>query len=89
MKNKQSKPRGKVPSLIGSTNGRPRPATVKRECNCGRCHCILPMGTKCVEIPKLGGFTSYPRYCGSCYVQVLEQTAKDLAELQKLIENGE
>jgi hypothetical protein len=90
MKNeqKQSKPKGKEPSLIGGANGKPRLAMVKRQCNCARCHCVLSKGTACAEIPKLGGFASYPRYCSACYSRVLDQTAKDLAGLRTLLDDG-
>lgn len=83
MKNKT--PRGKTPSLIGSTNGRPRRVIVERKCRCCRCKCDIEIGTDCYGIPHLGsGFHPIKRYCGDCYKQVLEQTERDLEIVKKL-----
>jgi hypothetical protein len=78
-------PKGPVPSLIGSTNGRPRRADVKRLSYCYRCDEDIVAGTTCIEIPKLGaGFASTKRVCSTCYQAILQKTTQDLDELRVL-----
>lgn len=82
---RKPKPRGPTPSLIGSTNGRPKRAIVKRLSQCYRCHCGLPMGTNCIEIPKLGQAYATPRrVCDECFRLIVRKTEEDLAEIRKL-----
>lgn len=79
------KPRGPVPSLIGSTNGRPRRVTVKRKSTCYRCHAELLSGDACIEIPKLGeAFATTKRVCDECFQGILEKTSEDLEEIKVL-----
>ena len=85
MLNAKNKPRGKVPSLIGGSNGRPRTVIVQRQCHCFRCEVVLAADVKCYEIPKLGrGFANYKRYCPDCFLEILTQTQKDIAGLKLL-----
>lgn len=78
-------PKGKTPSLIGLSNGRPKRDIVKRASKCSRCDEDLSMGETCYQIPKAGnGFNSARRYCMNCYCKILEQTQKDLEELKSL-----
>jgi hypothetical protein len=78
-------PKGRVPSLIGSTNGRPVRMDVKRRSECYRCEDDLPAGTPCIAIPQLGGgFATKRRVCDACYHAILKQTSEDLEELGKL-----
>lgn len=78
--------RGKTPSLIGASNGRPRIITVKKRSKCVRCGSGISAGAECVGIPKLGGgFTRLKRYCKTCYLNILEQTRTDLDKLENLI----
>jgi hypothetical protein len=84
MKN-QKKPRGKTPSLIGSSNGRPKRVTVVRKSECCRCHGDIQPGQDCFGIPKAGsGFSSVKRFCKECFQNVLVQTNKDLEEVKNL-----
>jgi hypothetical protein len=83
MKNK--KPKGKTPSLIGSSNGRPKKVQVERNSECYRCGCNIEPGQDCFGIPKIGsGFSSLKRYCKVCFQNILEQTQKDLEEVKNL-----
>jgi hypothetical protein len=76
---KSGKPKGKVPSLIGSTLGTPRKVLVKRERDCKRCHTPISKGTECYEIPQLGGsFSNYKPYCDDCFRSILIKTKADL-----------
>ena len=85
MKN-QKKPKGKTPSLIGSTNGKPVPVDVSRKSECRRCHSEIQKGEKCIGIPDLNtGFNTVRRYCKVCYENIIIQTQKDLDELKLLL----
>lgn len=86
MTTKKKTPRGPVPSLIGSSNGRPKQVEVKRSCVCYRCNSGISAGTKCIEIPKLGtGFASSKRVCDECFQEIVDKTYKDLQEIQNLL----
>jgi hypothetical protein len=79
---KSAKPKGKTPSLIGSTLGAPRKRLVARESHCKRCNVCIPKDTQCCEIPQLGGtFSNYRPYCDECFLSILEQTKVDLDAL--------
>ena len=85
MNTKRHKPKGKTPSLIGSSNGRPRRADVKRKSKCARCKCEICVGDDCFEIPKVNsGFPSSKRYCVACYQDIIVQTEKDIEEIKNL-----
>jgi hypothetical protein len=76
---KSGKPKGKTPSLIGSTLGKPRKRLVGKKSPCKRCKVSIPKDTECPEIPQLGGtFSNYRPYCGGCFRLILEQTKVDL-----------
>lgn len=79
---KSRKPKGKTPSLIGSTLGRPRKRLVGKKSHCKRCNVSISVGTECSEIPQLGGaFSNYRPYCNECFRMILEQTKGDLDSL--------
>lgn len=74
-----------MPSLIGSTNGKPWRVTVIRKSTCSRCHVELQAGQSCIEIPKLGGaYTSTKRICDECFQGIINKTSQDLDELRQL-----
>jgi hypothetical protein len=76
-------PKGKTPSLIGSSLGRPRSAVAKRSSPCSRCDVDITMGASCFDVPQpQKKFASTRRFCTTCYRAVLEQTKRDLAELE-------
>jgi hypothetical protein len=79
---KSGKPKGKTPSLIGSTLGAPRKTHVKGKSSCKRCASAISKGTECFEIPQLGGsFRNPKRYCDGCFHSILEKTKSDLEAL--------
>lgn len=80
------KPKGPVPSLIGSTNGRPkRVSVVKNGYACSRCHEPFVAGQTCIAIPKLGkAYASAKRVCDACFKEILEKTYKDLEEVKNI-----
>ena len=80
MKNGKSK--GRTPSLIGSTLGKPRRVSVERVSKCKRCSAQIEAGQNCVAIPKLGGsFSALNRYCEDCYKNIIKKTQEDLNSL--------
>ena len=82
---KRINPKGPVPSLIGSTNGRPKRATVRKKSECSRCHRPWVAGESCIQIPKLGaGYSSSRRVCEDCFQGILRKTSEDLQALEAL-----
>ena len=75
--------RGKTPSLISGSSGKPSIVEAKKRRNCSRCGCDINMGEKLFEIPKIGGgFSNRKPICKSCFRKILDQTEKDLDELK-------
>jgi len=80
------KKRGKTPSLITGSSGKPTMVKAKRRRPCCRCASDILLGEKCFEVPKIGsGFSSSKTYCLSCFKGVLEQTKKDLEDLENSV----
>ena len=85
---KKCKPRGKTPSLIGGSLGKPRKCVVQRACDCKRCKATIQKDAECYEIAQLGGsFTRYKRYCNDCFSAIVYETRTVLDDLIKDIEN--
>ena len=43
------------------------------------------MGTKCYDVPQpLKTFSATRRFCADCFVQVVEQSRRDLDEVSQL-----
>ncbi len=81
------KKRGKTPSLITGSSGKPTKALAKRSRSCHRCSLAISLGEVCFEIPKVGGgFASKKTFCTECFKEILTQTKKDIAILDELIE---
>ena len=82
---KKIKPRGPVPSLIGSTNGRPKRVDVLKKSECSRCHTTFAAGQTCVAIPKLGsGYSTAKRVCDECFQGILQKTSEDLDAIKAI-----
>jgi len=82
----KKKIRGKTPSLISGSSGKPTLLEAKKKCNCCRCKKEIHKGEKCFSVPKVGtGFNSQKRYCRECFKSILEQTQKDLTSIAELI----
>lgn len=78
-------PRGKTPSLIGSSLGRPEKKTCGKSTPCSRCAVDIPKGADCYDVPQpLKPHSSTRRFCPGCFANVLEQTRRDLAVLEAL-----
>ena len=79
------KPKGKIPSLISGSSGKPKKVLIERKSQCRRCKDDLETGKHCYEIPKVSsGFTSQKRFCQSCFQDILVQTQNDLEQLKTL-----
>ncbi len=78
-------PLGKTPSLIGASLGRPRAAVAGKLCPCSRCEGNINKGDKCYDVPRPSKpFSNTRRFCSACFTKVLEETRRDLTELQDL-----
>jgi hypothetical protein len=78
-----SKPKGKTPSLLGSSLGKVEAVTAKKKCQCSRCDAELLMGDRCFDVQQPNKpFNSTRRFCATCFKNVLAQTKLDLAELE-------
>jgi hypothetical protein len=80
------KPRGPTPSLIGSTNGRPkRVQVINNGYGCSRSHEPFLSGQTCIAIPKLGAaYSTAKRICDECFKGILKKTGDELEELKAL-----
>ena len=78
-------PKGKTPSLIGSSLGRPEVVTAGRRCPCSRCDAPILKDEKCYDVPQPSKqFRNTRRFCAECFASVLAKTKEDLAALEKL-----
>jgi len=79
-------PKGKTPSLIGGSLGRPELVTAKGTCKCSRCKEKLAKGDVTFMVPQPGKtFSSPRRFCVGCFTSVLAKTREDLAALDTLL----
>lgn len=75
------KPRGKCPSLISGSLGRPKFEVAMRKRTCKRCHSAITAGTKCVSIPVPGSMGD-KTYCCNCLLRIIERSQKDLGGIR-------
>lgn len=72
-------PRGKTPSLIGASLGRPKQVASGRRSACSRCHQDILKGATCYDVPQVNKpHSATRRFCQTCFDNVLEQTRRDL-----------
>jgi len=77
--------RGKIPSLISGSSGKPTLETTINKRSCTRCSCDILGGQKYFGIPKLGsGFSNKKPFCKNCFKEILDESIKDLQALQKI-----
>ena len=78
-------PKGRTPSLIGSTLGRPAKKTCGRKTPCSRCRANIKKGDVCYDVPQLRKpHSTTRRFCATCFDGVLTQTRRDLQRLEAL-----
>ena len=78
-------PKGKTPSLIGSTLGRPNKKICGRKTPCSRCHADIKKNEVCYDVPQLRKpHSTTRRFCVRCYGALVKQTHVDLKKLESL-----
>jgi len=77
-----NKPKGKIPSLLAQSTGKPAAHLCKRKSSCTRCKTHIIMNDNCFTIPKsTAGFTSHKPFCLECVKLIIDQTKKELSEI--------
>lgn len=72
-------PKGKTPSLIGASLGRPKKTICGRRTACSRCHEDILKGDVCYDVPRVKKpHASSRRFCGGCFAEVVDQSKRDL-----------
>jgi hypothetical protein len=83
------KPKGKTPSLLAVSTGRPVPHTCGKATPCDRCGETVVKGESCFQIPKVkSGFISHPIFCTVCTVAIVEQTKIELLAVEEKIRSS-
>ncbi len=78
--------KGKTPTLICGSRGKPSRIVAKGLSHCARCGDDILKNQECYEIPQVGfGFQSPGRYCMSCFREILGETKRDLDALFQLV----
>jgi hypothetical protein len=73
--------RGKTPSLLSSTAGASKFVIAAGRRTCKRCKDAIEKGVDCAEVGISGSF-GHRTYCLDCFSEILDQTRKDLDELE-------
>ena len=77
--------KGKTPSLIGASLGRPLKQTCGRETPCSRCGTGIAKSEICYNVPQpKKPHSSTRRFCAECFRDVLKKTKSDLEKLEAL-----
>lgn len=80
------KNKGKTPSLITGSSGRPKESVAERTRACARCSSNISSGEKCFEVPKVGGaYANHKTFCTGCFNDILAQTRIDLEYFENLL----
>jgi len=76
------KPKGKTPSLLSMSTGKPTVYTCKQKTKCSRCKNEITMGQDCFKIPKMSaGFSSKKMFCIECTDLIVQQTKTEISKL--------
>ena len=77
------KPKGKTPSLLSMSTGKPILYVCKKKTTCSRCKDPITMGQSCFQIPKMvAGFSSKKMFCVECTNLIIEQTKIEIHQLE-------
>jgi len=83
------KPKGKIPSLLAKSTGKPTIYICKRKTTCGRCKKEIFAGDRCFKMSKQNsGFSTQKLYCLTCSRLIITQTKKELAIIEDTLNNG-
>ncbi len=77
-----AKVKGKCPSLITASHGKPQFETAKAKRTCKRCREKIEKNQKCASIPKPNSM-GRQTFCLKCLKKIIEQSRKDLAKIEK------
>jgi hypothetical protein len=78
-----AKPKGKTPSLLSMSTGKPETHVCGKLTPCSRCDEEVVKGGACFKIPKMkSGFTSHPIFCIGCTSDIIVQTNADIALIE-------
>jgi hypothetical protein len=81
------KKRGRTPSLLTGSSGKPTKTIAQRCRKCTRCSANISKNEVYFEIPKVGGgFTNKKPFCLECFKEILNQTKIDLSALEESVE---
>jgi len=84
------KRRGKIPSLLSFSTGKPYKDTTKKEAKCNRCNLVILKEKTCFKVPKRSnGFTNDKIHCLTCVQEILQQTQKEIDEVKEELQNTE
>lgn len=84
-----TKPKGKTPSLLSQSTGKPFADVLKKKSKCNRCKRDLLLGDRCFKIPKMeSGFSNKKPYCLDCFRDILDQTKMELSEIEKSLNSN-
>lgn len=80
------KPKGKTPSLLAQSTGKPIIDKCTRKTKCIRCKQDLLAGDCVIKIPKVeSSYANKKSHCLECFKLILEQTKNDISDLEGLI----
>jgi hypothetical protein len=80
------KPKGKTPSLLSISTGKPTVHTCGKLTPCDRCGEKVAKGHICFQIPKMkSGFTNRSIFCVGCTSAILVQTKADIESLEVML----
>jgi hypothetical protein len=76
-------PKGKTPSLLSLSTGKPSIDSANNQKRCSRCKTTILKGQKYFQIPKSeAGFTKQKPFCLACFKKILDKTKKEIEELE-------
>lgn len=83
-----TKPKGKTPSLLSQSNGKPFKETCNKGRTCNRCDKKIKKNEKFFIMgQKSGGFNHKNPFCTNCMKLIIEQTKKELFYLENELES--
>lgn len=77
------KPKGKTPSLLSMSTGKPALYICKKKTGCSRCKNPITLGQSCFQIPKmLAGFSKKKMFCAKCTDLIIKRTKTEIHQLE-------
>lgn len=74
--------KGKTPSFITSSFGKPRIVEARRKRTCKRCDKEIERETTCIEVPQPGTMGART-FCKECIREIIQKSREDLDALEK------